>query len=251
MQNRIIKTALGVALIAAAGATYAQKEGNDFVLSSVSGEAQVSSPNTIQGTGPGAGYETDGTESWDALGSPNNVVVELDIGAGNTVTGSSFDVTIQTSGNGSWCSEATVLLSNSDGEGDPNGILLNPAAGEDATCDGGLEFSSEGVIDFAANGLPNIEPNADGILRLEFHESFDDAADEIDAFWGTHSSPFVVQGLGFACTDQAACDAAVGGGGGEPVPEAVSVPAMDLRGMVILGVLALLIGGLVLRGRVL
>lgn len=249
MQNRIMKTALGVALLAAAGATYAQKEGNSFVLSSASGETQVSNPETTQGTGPGAGYETDGTESWDAIGSPNNVVVELDIGAGNAVTGASFDVTIQTAGSGSWCSEAAVLMSNSDGEGDTNGIFLTPAIGEDAACDDGLEVSSEGVIDFASNDLPNIEPNADGILRLEFHESFDDETDVIDAFWFQHSDPFVVQGLGFACTDQAACDAAVGGG--EPAPEAVSVPAMDLRGMIILGVLALLVGGLVLRGRVL
>lgn len=248
MQYRIMKTVLGVALIATAGVTFAQKDGNDFVLSSASGETQVSDPITIQGAAPGAGYETDGTESWDAIDSPNNVVVELDIGAGNVVTGSSFDVSIASNG-ASWCSEATVLMSNSDGSGDPNGILLAPGTGEDASCD--LEFSSGGVIDFAANGLPNIEPNADGILRLEFHEGFDDAADEIDAFWGTHSNPALVQGLGFVCDDQAACDAAVGGGGGEPLPDPITVPAMDLRGMILLGVLALLVGGLVLRGRAL
>lgn len=249
MQNHKLKLVLGVLLMALASTVWAQKDGNSAVLSTVSGDHQVESGELVRGGGtPGAGLVTDGTESWDAQGSPNNVVMELDIGASNAVTGGSFDVTITTSGNGSWCSEATLLMTNSDGIADPNGIILSPAAGNDATCDGGLEVSSGGVLDFTDNGLPDIVPNADGILRLEFFESFDDVADEIDAFWGTHSAPALVQGVGLACTDQAACDAAVGGGGPGP-GEFTAVPTLGTWGLIALGLAVLMLAGFMLRSR--
>ena len=231
-------SAASIALLA--GAAGAQdKSGTPFLISTANGDVQLQSGEVVTGTGggPTEGLVTGGTESWDALDDPSNFVLELDIGAGNEVTGSSFDVSIMTSGNGSWCSEAALLMSNSDGMADPNGIALTPGAAVGATCDEGQEFSSGGVIDFAANMLPNIVPNADGILRLEFYESFDDVDDEIDAFWGLHSAPALVQGVGFVCTDQAACDAALPRG--EP-PVAQAVPANNPWALALL--IALLAG---------
>ena len=248
MKSQFTKAALAVALIASFGAAQADKGDNNSLLSSVSGDVQVSAASAqTRGTAaPGAGYDTAGTESWDGIGSPNNTVIELNIGEGNVVTGASFDVSIMTSGNGSWCSEATVLMSNSDGEADPNGILLSPAASVSSTCDAGQEFSSGGVIDFGDNSLPDIQPNADGILRLEFHESFDDVADDIDAFWGPHSAPAAVQGIGLACSNQQVCDIVASGG---TVPGTYTVPTMNAFGIVTLSIMFMIAATVVFRVR--
>ncbi|MGI9291295.1 MAG: IPTL-CTERM sorting domain-containing protein, partial [Gammaproteobacteria bacterium] len=67
------------------------------------------------------------------------------------------------------------------------------------------------VIPLAAIPLPNLVPNADGEIHLQFVESFDDVPDAIDANHTNNAAPAVCGGLYFECTDQAACDAAVGG----------------------------------------
>ncbi|GAB4113994.1 MAG: hypothetical protein Tsb0027_01950 [Wenzhouxiangellaceae bacterium] len=185
-----------------------------------------------------------GIESWDGIDDTDNIIIELDIGAGNTMTGGSFDVGIN-SVDPSWLSEASVQFSDSTGSADPNAINLAPGAGEDAP--GDMEFSSAGVIDFSDNALPDIVAGADGILRLQFFESFDDTADAIDAFWRNAATPALVAGLGIACTDQAACDAAIGGAGGPDLPPAPAVPTLSLFGMLALALVLALGTALVLR----
>lgn len=182
------------------------------------------------------------TPSWDALDDTDNVVAVFNIGAGNELTGAAYDVQIESVG-ASWLSEATIQLSNSDGSADPNAIFVTPGVGEDAA--GTMEFSSGGVVTFADIPLPNIVPNADGEIHVQFFESFDDSADAIDALHTNASTAATCFGLHLACTDQAACDEAMA-----PAPaEARAVPGLGTAGLVALA-LALMLGAVVvLRGR--
>lgn len=204
--------AIAFALTAAAPA-FAAKGDASFVLSQVNGDVRVSSlddvPRQIKGPGPGAGLDVTGVQSWDGLDAiPPNIVIDLNIGAGNELNGLSWDVGIETLG-GSWLEEAVVQFSNSSGSADPNAINLSVGAGNGAP--GNMEFSSGGVILFGSVPLPNIVAGPDGILRLQFFESFDDAANTVDANWRNAAAAAVVQGIGLSCTNQAACDAAAGG----------------------------------------
>ena len=132
----------------------------------------------------------DGYESWDLLGDPSNLVVTYDFGAPTTITGLGWDVTITPSGD-SWYSEAIVAFSDSVlGQQ----VFLTPGAGDTFSNSGvPLPYNSGGIIDLTDDaGIPDIVL-ADGILRLEFHESFDDVPDVIDAVWyGTLSVEFTV-----------------------------------------------------------
>ncbi len=227
-----------------AGATLAQSKGNSqALLRAVNGTTVINSiddVNAIAGGGvPGAGLDMTGIQSWDLLDDPDNIIIDLNIGAGNTMTGVSFDVGIATVG-ASWLSEADVTFSDSTGSADPNAITVTPGAGNDAS--GDMEFSSAGVIDFSDNALPDIVAGGDGILRLQFSESFDDNADAVDADWRNAAVPALVAGLGIACSDQAACDSAISG-----LPPAPAIPTLSLFGLLALALVLALGTALVLR----
>lgn len=115
-------------------------------------------------------------ESWDALGSPNNSVLSLNIGAGNTITGIGWDVEVETVG-ASWLSEPVFRFADSTGA--DAGLFLTVGAGNDAP--GTMMFSSGGVLDLSDNGIPNITL-ADGILQIELFEGYDDVPGAVDAF---------------------------------------------------------------------
>ncbi|MGB0514864.1 MAG: hypothetical protein ACPGJE_08505, partial [Wenzhouxiangellaceae bacterium] len=104
----------------------------------------------------------------------------------------------------SWLSEATIQFSNSSGSADPNAINLTVGAGEDTP--GDQDFSSGGaIIDFSDNGLPDVTAGADGILRLQLFEGFDDNPDAIDAVYRETNSPAPCDGLLLACTGLPDC----------------------------------------------
>mgnify|MGYP006433868763 CR=1 FL=1 len=129
----------------------------------------------------------DGQESWDALDDPDNIILDLDIGADNMLSAVGWDIGIATVG-GSWLSEATIQHSSSAGSADPNAINLAVGAGEDAA--GDQDFTSGGgLLIFADNELPNIVPGDDGILRLQMFDSFDDNVDAIDANYRNAAEP--------------------------------------------------------------
>jgi len=234
--------------VAVAGTALAQEKAPQPLLSAGNGTDEVQSLDGAvlapAGGGPSEGVTMTGIESWDALDDADNIIIELDIGAGNTMTGSSFDCGIATVG-ASWLSEATVQFSDSTGSADPNAINLRPGAGNDAS--GDQEFSSAGIIDFSDNGLPDIVAGADGILRLQFFEGFDDVADAVDANWRNAAAPAVVAGLGIACTDQAACDEAAAAFGDSGLPPPPAVPALSLFGLLALALVLALGTALVLR----
>ena len=130
--------------------------------------------------------DVSGRSSWDALADASNTVLTIDVAAavglpsGSSVdfTGIGWDVEIQTTlagtFGGSWLSEARFTFGTA---ALPNQLNLRPGSAVSA---GGTQRFTSGVVDFASIPLPAITL-ADGLLRIELNESFDDSNDEIDA----------------------------------------------------------------------
>lgn len=132
-------------------------------------------------------FNVAGIQSWDAPGGANNHVAFVDLaaalglpaGSQVTMTGVGWDVTLQAFG-ASWLSEIGVTFGP---DNDIAQINLRPGAAQTNT--GGnqpVPFSSGGTIKFDSIPLPNIVLH-NGILRMEFFESYDDAAGVIDGQW--------------------------------------------------------------------
>lgn len=128
-----------------------------------------------------------GVESRFALSNPGNVVLNVDLAAalglasGSTVTMTSigWNVNLTTFG-GSWLSEARIYFDDNVAP-DLSGLFLTPGVGNGFSGTN-VNFASAGQIDLSDNAIPNIVlPN--GILRLEFYESFVDDTLAADAIW--------------------------------------------------------------------
>lgn len=133
-------------------------------------------------------FDVTNIESHDGLGAAGNTVVTLDLasllgfGAGTPLfmNGIGWDVTITgglDSGGASWLSEMGVYFDDNIAP-DAIGLFLNVGAGNDFpgqldAADPGIKLADVGIGDIA---LP------DGVLRMEFFESFDDEAG-IDGLW--------------------------------------------------------------------
>lgn len=118
--------------------------------------------------------------SWDGIGDSDNVVLTVPFAPGATITGIGWDVTI-TPMNGSWYSEATAGISDSGGG---QSLELVPGALDGGDGGDGIAraYSSAGIMDLTDNGLSDLVL-ADGLLVIEFFESFDDAPGAIDSIW--------------------------------------------------------------------
>jgi subtilisin family serine protease len=140
-------------------------------------------------------------------GNANNSVVTLNIGAGNEMTGAAADVSLEAL-SPSWLSETQVTFSGSSSTSYAINLTMSD------TDDVGVETNSstEGVLLFSDFGLGNVVPDADGILRLEWNETYTDAVVP-NARWSNSTSPFTCAGIRIICTNQAACDAAVNAAG--------------------------------------
>lgn len=203
--TRLLTTA--AALWIFAGTALAQQhKGSTALLSTANGDISVQFPAPKpmhRGTAPGICFSLSSLASWDNLEDSDNIIVDLDLGAGNSLTGVGWDIGIATVGD-SWLSEATIQLSNSTGPVDPNAINLNVGVDEDAP--GDQDFSSGGaILDFSDNELPDVTVGADGILRLQLFETFDDNADAIDANYRNAASPQLCGGLFLACSGSGIC----------------------------------------------
>jgi hypothetical protein len=126
-----------------------------------------------------------GAESWDPFGDFVNEIQNVNLGALSgfgpltRVVGIGFDATLETVG-ASWASEAQINMSDS---GNTAGVNLTPGIGDNApTPVGGTNYSSGGVIDLIGLNL-QFDLAADGILRIEFHEYYDDVDGAVDANW--------------------------------------------------------------------
>lgn len=119
-----------------------------------------------------------GFNSWDSAGSANNEVLSVFVGNGAIITGLAWNVNLSTF-NGSWGSEAVL--------GFEGQINLTPGV-NDAFPVTGANYDSGGIVDISDAGLPNLTVSADGVLDIEFFESFDDVAGEIDGTWLANST---------------------------------------------------------------
>jgi len=122
-----------------------------------------------------------GIASWDATGDPNNVIVMANLGGGNpaTMTGIGWDVILTTIHATSWLSEIRVRFSDSAGGGAV--FTLRPGAGVNNP-GGPQAFASGGIVDLTDAGLSDLVL-PDGILKMQFEESFDDQNDVVDGEW--------------------------------------------------------------------
>jgi len=212
--TRLLTTA--AALWIFAGAAFAQQnKGSTALLSTANGDISVqflAEYPTPRGIALENCLPLSFLASWDGLDDADNIVIDLDIGEGNMLTGVGWDIGITTVGD-SWLSEATIQFSDSTGSADPNAINLNVGDGNDAP--GDQDFSSGGaIIDFSDNGLPDVTAGADGILRIQLFDSFDDNADAIDAHYREPSTSAMCTGISLACLDPARCEILIG----DPLP---------------------------------
>lgn len=120
-----------------------------------------------------------GVQSFGLQGNPGNTVFTYNVGAGATVTSIGFDINL-TAISPSWLSEIGVAFTDSAG----NGVMLNP--GGDDEFQGTASYT--GYFDLSDYGLV-FQVGADGILRLEFFESFNDYTGA-DGFWNFGSLTF-------------------------------------------------------------
>lgn len=113
-----------------------------------------------------------GTQSWGLQGDAGNTVLTYQVGAFSTITSIGYAVNV-TAISPSWLSEIGVKFTDSA----DNGVLFTPGGDDDfqgtASYSGYYELSDFGLV---------FQVGADGILRLEFYESFNDYAG-VDGFW--------------------------------------------------------------------
>ncbi len=115
-----------------------------------------------------------GRQTFDLFQDTSNTVLLFNIGAGSLVTSLTFDLTIATvSGSGSYLSEAAIYYTDSPVT---DGVVFRPGI---ADANSGTATYT-GTSDLVALGL-DFAVGANGLLRIEFAESFDDLPNAADA----------------------------------------------------------------------
>ena len=127
-----------------------------------------------------------GVESYGEYGDSGNTVLTYNVGANVTITGISFNVNV-TAFDPSWLSELSLAFEDS---AQSNGVFFNPAFTED---DPGTGTYSD-AADLVELGL-SFQVGADGLLRLEFFEGFDDASVSPDGIWNFGTITFITDAV--------------------------------------------------------
>lgn len=125
--------------------------------------------------------DVSGIDSWNEQDHPENVVLDVMLAPFARVDGIGWDVTLQTFGE-SFLSDFFVEF----GSTDQYFVKVQPAAGDPWNSPGRESFSSHGIVDL--NTLPEGGPfqvGANGILRLQFWEVFDDVTAGSDGRWAS------------------------------------------------------------------
>ena len=120
------------------------------------------------------------TPSFDGFGATGNAVYTFNIGAGSHVVGYEYELDLITYG-ASWASEARFTFTD-----DPisAGVHSSPGFATAAPLTTTTHYSSGGYNDLTAGPTPlDFFVGANGILRVEFNESYDDVAGAADADW--------------------------------------------------------------------
>lgn len=118
-------------------------------------------------------FDVTGINSNDGFGAPINEVFAINVGANATIVSVSYNVNITAYG-ASWRSELALAYTDS---GLNEGVLSRPGAGINSAGTG----TYANTVDLVAAGL-SFAVGADGILRLEFYENFNDVAGP-DGIW--------------------------------------------------------------------
>ena len=121
-----------------------------------------------------------GITSVAVAGTAGNTVLSFNVGAGSSVVGIGWDVN-NTATSPSWLSEMAVGFRNTDNTG---GVNLTVGQGDDLP--GTKSYSSGGVLDLIGLGL-SFTANANGLVRVEFYESFNDPEVNPDGIWNSGS----------------------------------------------------------------
>jgi len=125
-------------------------------------------------------FDVAGIFSIDVEGDPLNEVHELMLFPNARVVGMGWDVALFAD-SPSWLSEMVVSFGTTDTLV-PRSLYLSVGAGDNAP--GAAGYSSGGVVDLVGLGL-DFQVGADGKLRMEFFEDFDDFTDDWDGIWET------------------------------------------------------------------
>ncbi|MBL8745532.1 MAG: hypothetical protein JNK58_04155 [Phycisphaerae bacterium] len=121
-----------------------------------------------------------GVPSVDSFESPNNVVMFMHIGAGNSINGIGWDVVLQTVHPFSLLSDIRVTITDSTGF---NGFYVIPG-GADENPGGPTHYDSGGQILKLANySIPDVIAMGDGLIRIEFLDFIDDEFGAVDGIW--------------------------------------------------------------------
>jgi len=115
-------------------------------------------------------------DSNDGLGDPDNVWGFFDIGAGSTVDYLAYDLYMYAD-SPSWLSEMTIYFGPSD---QSTGVFLTPGYLDDTS---GLGYYT-GAANLTDLGLA-FNVGADGLLYIEFFETYDDYPDDWDGYYIT------------------------------------------------------------------
>ena len=119
-------------------------------------------------------FDVAGARGVGEFGNAGNDVYEINVGANATITSVSFNVNL-TAFPPSFLSEMFLAFTNSSAT---RGGNLQP--GVDVNASGTQTFT--GMEDLVADDF-SFSVDADGILRLEFYESFDDESVSPDGVW--------------------------------------------------------------------
>ncbi|RVT52524.1 PEP-CTERM sorting domain-containing protein [Rubrivivax albus] len=179
-KKRINVLALAAALAFSAPAFAAQKP------------ATASSPFTSVGTTVLAPvsisatevvFDVSGISSNEGFGNALNEVYSLAVGAGATIVSAAWDVTL-TATSPSWLSEMRIDFTDS---AITDGFSLTVATGVNSS--GTQSFDSGGTLLLGDYGL-EFAVGADGLLRLEFWESYNDITGGADGVWDSGTLTF-------------------------------------------------------------
>lgn len=170
-----VRSVAVAAMVLAAGAASAKGPSALSALSGGSAALASGSYSTLLAT---ESVNVAGISSFGELGDAGNTVINLNVGANAEINGIGWDV-IVSAFDPSWLSELTVSFESSD---QAAGVFLNVSADDLPGLN--AAYSSGGVVDLIGLGL-NFAVGADGILRIEFFEGFDDASVSPDGLWNS------------------------------------------------------------------
>jgi hypothetical protein len=180
--------ALAAALCFSSGAALAATPYSAFGASALSGGGASSAFIPSTGSMATIGLDVSGIESFNlfSFGAPtDNFVTFLQLAPFAQVLGTAYDVTLNAF-TPSWLSEMQIYFTDSEVT---VGVVTRPGVGLD---NAGIEsFTAAGAL--PADLVFNV--GADGILRIEFAEGFDDASVSPDGIWESGTFTFEVSAI--------------------------------------------------------